>query len=107
MPHPPKLPIVANWVILHIRKDKNWVMRRAVACMLTQEDATDERLPALKMPVLIVWGEVDRIFPLSQGNRIHQLVPQSQLEVIPGCGHLAPVQCTAQIGPKVVQFVKQ
>ncbi len=105
MPHPPRLPVAADWVILHIWKDKNWVKRRSMASLLTGEDATDERLPALKMPVLIVWGDMDRIFPLSQGKRIHQLVPQSEFEVIAGCGHMAPVQCTAQIGPKVVAFV--
>jgi pimeloyl-ACP methyl ester carboxylesterase len=64
-------------------------------------------LPQLKMPVLIVWGAEDRLLPLSLGEKMHLLVPQSKLEVIPGCGHLAPVQCAPQIGPKVVGFVKQ
>ena len=59
------------------------------------------------MPVLIVWGAEDHITPLRQGEKIHRLVPQSELEVIPGCGHLAPVQCAGQIGPLVVEFVKQ
>jgi pimeloyl-ACP methyl ester carboxylesterase len=59
------------------------------------------------MPVLIVWGEKDQITPLSQGETMHRLVPQSQLDVIPGCGHLAPRQCAARIGPDVVQFEKQ
>jgi pimeloyl-ACP methyl ester carboxylesterase len=59
------------------------------------------------MPVLIVWGAEDRIIPLSQGEMMHRLVPQTELDVIPGCGHLAPIQCSAQIGPKVVEFVKR
>jgi pimeloyl-ACP methyl ester carboxylesterase len=59
------------------------------------------------MPVLIVWGAEDRITPLSQGEKMHRLVPQSQLEVIPGCGHLAPGQCAAQIGPAMVKFEKR
>jgi hypothetical protein len=33
-------------------------------------------------------------------------VPQSELDVIAGCGHLAPVQCAAQMAPTVVEFVK-
>ncbi len=107
MPHPPKLPGFVGWLVLHIRKDEDWVIRRAVASMLSGQYATDDLLPQLRMPVLIVWGDVDRIFPLSQGETMHRLVPQSQLEVIPGCGHLAPVQCTAQIGPKVAAFVKR
>jgi pimeloyl-ACP methyl ester carboxylesterase len=107
MPHPPRVPEFAAPVIVHVLHGNYWVIRRAVASMLTGQDATDNLLPQLKMPVLIVWGDADRIFPLSQGERMHRLVPRSQLEVIPGCGHLAPVQCTAQIGPKIVAFVKQ
>jgi hypothetical protein len=38
---------------------------------------------------------------------MHRLAPQSELDVISGYGHLAPVQCTAQIGPNVVGFVKR
>jgi pimeloyl-ACP methyl ester carboxylesterase len=107
VPHPPKLPAVAGWIVLHVRKDEDWVIRRAVASMLTGGDTTDDRLPGLKMPVLIVWGEVDRVFPLVQGETMHHLVPQSQLEVIPGCGHMAPVQCSAQIAPKLVDFLSR
>jgi pimeloyl-ACP methyl ester carboxylesterase len=93
--------------ILRISRQNAWVIHRAMATMLTGRDATDALLPQLKMPVLIVWGGEDRITPLSLGEKMHLLVPQSQLEVIPGCGHLAPVQCAPQIGPRVVEFVKE
>jgi pimeloyl-ACP methyl ester carboxylesterase len=75
--------------------------------MLTGKDATDSLLPQLKMPVLIVWGELDKITPLSQGETIHRLVPQSELDVVPGCGHLAPGLCAAQIAPRVIEFLKR
>jgi pimeloyl-ACP methyl ester carboxylesterase len=59
------------------------------------------------MPVLIEWGQVDRITPVSEAETIHRLIPQSQLDVIAGCGHLAPLECAAQTGPKVVSFLRQ
>ena len=105
-PHPPSVPGFVARDILRISAKNAWVIHRALAAMLTAQDVTDGLLPHLKMPVLIVWGAEDRITPLDQAKKIHALVPQSQLEVIPGCGHLAPSQCTAQIGPKVVAFVK-
>ena len=107
MPHPPKIPSFVARDILRVSNDRAWVIHRAIASMLTGQDATDELLRGLKMPVLIVWGAEDRITPLSQGERIHQLVPQSQLQVFAGCGHLAPGQCAVQVGPKVVEFVTQ
>jgi pimeloyl-ACP methyl ester carboxylesterase len=107
MPNPPRIPPFMVRDILRISRRNAWVIHRAMGTMLSGRDATDAMMPQLKMPVLIVWGEEDRILPLSQGERMHSLIPQSELEVFPGCGHLAPGQCTAQIGPKVVEFVKK
>ena len=107
MPHPPQVPAFIAQDILRVSRQNAWVIRRALGTMLTGRDATDTLLPKLKMPVLIVWGAEDRITPLSQGEKMHRLVPQSQLEVIPGCGHLAPGQCAAQIGPAMVKFEKR
>jgi pimeloyl-ACP methyl ester carboxylesterase len=105
MPHSQKIP---GFIARDIVRDANrnaWVIHRAVDAMLTGQDATDNLLPQLKMPVLLVWGAQDRITPLSQAKTMHRLMPQSDLEVFPGCGHLAPGQCAAQVGPKAVEFV--
>jgi pimeloyl-ACP methyl ester carboxylesterase len=107
MPHPPGVPGFVARDILRISKKNAWVIHRALDSMLTGQDATDNLLPRLMMPVLIVWGAEDRIVPFSEGETMHRLMPQSELMVIPGCGHLAPLQCSAQIGPRVVVFVKR
>jgi pimeloyl-ACP methyl ester carboxylesterase len=107
MSYPPKVPGFIARDILRVSKKEAWVIHRSVDAMITGQDTTDKLLPGLKMPVLIVWGAEDRLTPLSQGERMHRLAPQSELEVFPGCGHLAPIQCAVQIGPKVVEFVKQ
>jgi pimeloyl-ACP methyl ester carboxylesterase len=105
MPHPPAVPGFIAADILRTSHTRAWIIRRALASMLTGRDATDKLLPELKMPVLIVWGALDHITPLSQGETIHRLVPQSQMEVVPECGHLAPVQCADKIGPSVAHFL--
>jgi pimeloyl-ACP methyl ester carboxylesterase len=106
MPHPPGVPgFIAN-DILRTSRNRAWIIHRALRSMLIGRDATDKLLPELKMPVLIVWGAMDHITPLSQGETIHRLVPQSQMEVVPGCGHLTPVQCADKIGPAVAHFLK-
>ena len=107
MPHPPQVPGFIARDILRFSNGRAWVIHRAVAAMLTGSDTTDKLLPALKMPVLIVWGAEDRIAPISQGQTMHSLMPQSQLEVFPGCGHLAQMQCADRIGPRVAEFVKR
>jgi pimeloyl-ACP methyl ester carboxylesterase len=107
MPNPPKVPAFVARDILRVSNQRAWIVHRALATMLTGRDATNDLLPQLKMPVLMVWGAEDRLIPLSQGETMHSLVPQSQLAVIPGCGHLVPVQCAGQVGPVMVEFERQ
>src|SRR5215469_1119780 len=107
MPHPPQVPGFIADDILRISRGHRWVMRRALDTMLTGRDTTDGQLPQLKMPVLLVWGSEDRIFPLAQGKKMHALIPQSQFEVAEGCGHLAPVQCEEKMGPEVEGFLRK
>jgi pimeloyl-ACP methyl ester carboxylesterase len=107
MPHPPLVPPFLTRDILRLSRKNGWVIKRALASMLTAQDVTDSLLPQLKMPVLIVWGSLDQITPLDQAQTMHKLIPQSQLDVIDGCGHLAPLQCSSRIGPKVVAYSLQ
>jgi pimeloyl-ACP methyl ester carboxylesterase len=102
----PKSSGVAPYIardILRRSEENAWVIHRAIDN--TGNNTNDEQLSSLKMPVLIIWGELDSITPLSEGKRISELIPQSQMEVFPGCGHLAPTQCANDIGPVVVEFL--
>jgi pimeloyl-ACP methyl ester carboxylesterase len=107
MPNPPRVPAFVARDILRVSNGRAWIIHRAFAEMLTGKDATDKLLPQLKMPVLIIWGGEDHITPPNLGETMHKLVLQSEFDVIPGCGHLAPEQCAKQIGPKVVEFAKR
>lgn len=107
MPHPPAVPEFVARDILRVSAGRGWVIQRAMASMLTGRDVTDSLLPQLKMPVLIAWGSEDRITPLSQGETMHRLVPQSVMDVAAGCGHLAPLECSAQLWPRLEEFVKR
>lgn len=45
-------------------------------------------LPFLKKPTLILMGDDDRIVPLANGRILHTLIPDSELHVLEGGGHL-------------------
>jgi pimeloyl-ACP methyl ester carboxylesterase len=106
MPNPPVIPAFIARDYLRIFRHNGWVIKRALASMNTGRDVTDNLLPQLKMPVLIVWGSLDQIAPVDQAQMMHKLIPQSQLDVIPGCGHMVPLQCGAEMDPRVLQFVQ-
>jgi pimeloyl-ACP methyl ester carboxylesterase len=105
VPHPRPLPGFLAMAMLRRGDDIGWVVRRSVQSMMTGNDLVDGKLGALTMPVLIGWGEEDRLIPLSVGYRLHAEILQSELDVYANCGHLAPGQCVGQVGPSVVDFL--
>jgi pimeloyl-ACP methyl ester carboxylesterase len=50
------------------------------------EDLSGE-LGRLRMPLRLIWGADDPLFPLQHATRAHRLVPGSELAVIEGAGH--------------------
>jgi pimeloyl-ACP methyl ester carboxylesterase len=56
--------------------------------------------------MLIVWGAKDELIPLSVGETIHGKVPQSVLDIVEGCGHLAPAECARPVTEGTVEFLK-
>ncbi len=44
-------------------------------------------LGRLQMPVQLIWGANDPLFPVAHATRAHQLLPNSRLAVIDGAGH--------------------
>ncbi|MBY0228977.1 MAG: alpha/beta hydrolase [Gemmataceae bacterium] len=50
--------------------------------------ALPARLHRVKCPVLLLWGEDDKLVPPSYGRAYAKLLPQAQWKAIPKCGHL-------------------
>ncbi|MEA2299264.1 MAG: hypothetical protein QOF77_2200 [Solirubrobacteraceae bacterium] len=50
-------------------------------------DASGLLYLAEAIPALLVWGDRDQIIPLAHGERAHDLMPGSRLEVFEGSGH--------------------
>ena len=104
---PPRVPgFVAHSIFRYVDRH-GWVVRRNMESMLTGADLLDGKLGALKMPVLIVWGKQDHLIPWTVGEQIHKDIPQSELEVFDGCGHLAAGQCAGRVAPVVRGFLNE
>jgi pimeloyl-ACP methyl ester carboxylesterase len=105
LPHPRPLPGFLAMAMLRRGDHVGWVVHRSVESMMTGQDLVDGKLGALTMPVLIGWGDQDKLIPLSVGYQLHKEILQSVLDVYAGCGHLAPGECVNQVGPSVVTFL--
>jgi pimeloyl-ACP methyl ester carboxylesterase len=49
--------------------------------------ATDRLYLATEMPSLIIWGDHDRIIPVSHAHAAHAAMPGNRLEIFEGAGH--------------------
>lgn len=62
-------------------------------------------LPRVQAPTLVVWGENDRIVPVSAGERIAAAMPNARLEVVGGAGHLPHIENPEQVIPLLQQHM--
>jgi pimeloyl-ACP methyl ester carboxylesterase len=64
---------------------------------------TDEQIRSIKIPTLIIVGDHDPYNQIGKFVELYQLLPQGQLAVIPGCGHVV-LDCK---GPFTIEAVQE
>jgi pimeloyl-ACP methyl ester carboxylesterase len=47
----------------------------------------EKGLRKITCPVLVLWGQKDRWFPPDEAKELHRRLPNSQLAIVPNCGH--------------------
>jgi pimeloyl-ACP methyl ester carboxylesterase len=102
----PKLPGFEARDALKRLQSQQWVTDKAMASMADGKDTLDGRLSGLQSPLLIVWGADDKMLPVSVGIQMHELDPRSELDVMEGCGHLAPKMCAPRVAAATADFLK-
>lgn len=46
----------------------------------------------LKLPVAMLWGDMDDVTPLAQARDLNVLLPQARLTLLPGLGHIPQIE---------------
>jgi len=85
---------------------RDFVIERGMQSMLTGHDLLDGKLQRVTMPLLLVWGSRDKITPPSLVPRFRAALPQAQVMMIDGCGHLALVECRDRAVPPITRFLR-
>src|SRR5213075_3147069 len=104
-----KFPYIPGFIardLLRANKEHAWILRRALHAMLAGGDLMDHRVDRLTMPVLLIWGEKDRITPLVVGQRMQREMPHARLITYRDCGHLAIVECRDRALPAIESFLR-
>ncbi|MBP0020411.1 MAG: alpha/beta hydrolase [Cyanobacteria bacterium SBLK] len=81
-------------VIQGISSDSNNLIRRV-----------RDNLPNTHTSCLILWGDRDRWFPYTHGERLHQSLPNSQFKLLQNCGHDASGSCSDRVNTALLEFL--
>jgi len=65
-----------------------------------------ERLAAVEMPTMIIWGQSDRVIPMSAALSYHRRIPHSRLEIFERTGHGPQLERPARFNALLDDFLR-
>jgi pimeloyl-ACP methyl ester carboxylesterase len=73
---------------------------------LDEEDTAEFEplLPSIGIPVSIIWGEQDAWLDPALAERLHELIPGSDLLVLPETGHFAMEDSPQEVATALFEF---
>lgn len=63
-------------------------------------------LSSIHCPTLVLWGKQDSWFPATHGEKLHQHLPNSRLEILPNCCHDASTGASKVLNAAILEFLQ-
>jgi pimeloyl-ACP methyl ester carboxylesterase len=104
---PGKVPVgLIDDVWLRMKKPEyRRTLLRCSQSLAKVDPAFETSLEAIKAPTLIVWGQDDRIIPVSDAERFARKIHGAELKLFERCGHEAPMEHSDAFSGAVVAFL--
>lgn len=64
-----------------------------------------ERLAAITMPTLILFGESDNVVPPGNADLLAQKLPNARVKILPGVGHIFPIENPSATVAAITNFL--
>ena len=65
------------------------------------------RLKHYPRPLIIIWGQEDRILPVAHAHRAAKVLSHGNVHVIPRCGHWPQLERPQEFNPLILGFLKE
>ncbi len=65
-----------------------------------------DRVSAIRVPVLVVWGAADRIVPVEHGRAYAEAIPGARFVLIEEAGHLPQLETPDRLADEIWNFVE-
>lgn len=69
-------------------------------------DVTD-RLGEIKVPTLVVCGEVDKMTPVDLSKQLQAQIPQAKIHLVPDAGHMVMLEKPENVAQAVTAFIRE
>jgi pimeloyl-ACP methyl ester carboxylesterase len=66
-----------------------------------------DRLPEIRQPTLIIWGENDSVIPVRDANEFERLIPDSRKVVMKATGHVPMAERPSTFNELVLDFLAE
>tara|TARA_B100000963_G_scaffold204650_1_gene178200 strand:- start:4652 stop:5428 length:777 start_codon:yes stop_codon:yes gene_type:complete len=66
-----------------------------------------EAAKTIKLPSLLIFGELDKMVNLEKGKKFSNLLENSQIHVINGCGHMIMIEKAFEMREKILEFLNK
>jgi pimeloyl-ACP methyl ester carboxylesterase len=70
-------------------------------------DLSSEELKKIEQPSLLIWGNEDKVVPISIGERLQDDLPNSTFFSFKHTGHLVPEERPEHVSEKIIDFLFQ
>ena len=64
------------------------------------------RVGEIAVPVLVVSGAEDRMVPPEASKELHRAIPGSRMVLVPGAGHMLPMERAEEFNRVLGEFVR-
>jgi pimeloyl-ACP methyl ester carboxylesterase len=64
-------------------------------------------IPAIQQPALVITGDSDAVVPVSDSQRLDSELPNSELVILPSCGHVPHEECPEAFEEAVDAWLRQ
>jgi pimeloyl-ACP methyl ester carboxylesterase len=93
--------------VFDIVNDRNKAIRVVVAAKSAVRNNLKELIHKITAPVLLVWGKQDTVTPSWVGEKFHELLPNSRLELFDKCGHAPMMELPHQFNTTLENFLNK
>ena len=105
--HPETVQEWVDWRISNPMDLAGYQSQMAIGLgLIAEEAAFENRLPDVKAPTLILFGENDKVVPPANADLMAAKLIDARITILPDAGHFFPIEVPEAASQAVIDFIK-